>query len=96
MRSKLYTWGVPMGKLVCPGPDDKKVGNDIAKAISDWKDLRIIVKLTIQSRQAQIAVVSSASALIIKALKEPPRDRKKQKNREHSGNIIFDEIVNIA
>uniref|UniRef100_A0A2K5FAI3 Large ribosomal subunit protein uL11 n=24 Tax=Boreoeutheria TaxID=1437010 RepID=A0A2K5FAI3_AOTNA len=43
-----------------------------------------------------IEVVPSASALIIKALKEPPRDRKKQKNIKHSGNITFDEIVNIA
>ena len=42
-----------------------------------------------------IEVVPSASALIIKALKEPPRDRKKQ-NIKHSGNITFDEIVNIA
>uniref|UniRef100_A0A2K6K1H1 Large ribosomal subunit protein uL11 n=1 Tax=Rhinopithecus bieti TaxID=61621 RepID=A0A2K6K1H1_RHIBE len=58
--------------------------------------LRITVKLTIQNRQAQIEVVPSASALIIKALKEPPRDRKKQKNIKHSGNITFDEIVNIA
>ena len=44
----------------------------------------------------QIEVVPSASALIIKALKEPPRDRKKQKIIKHSGNITFDEIVNIA
>ncbi|KAF3830627.1 hypothetical protein GH733_004446, partial [Mirounga leonina] len=58
--------------------------------------VRIIVKLTIQNRQAQIEVVPSASALIIEALKEPPRDRKKQKNMKHSGNITFDEIVNIA
>ncbi|XP_004406016.1 PREDICTED: uncharacterized protein LOC101378365 [Odobenus rosmarus divergens] len=46
--------------------------------------------------QAQTEVVPSASALIIKALKEPPRDRKKQKNIKHSGTITFDEIVNIA
>ncbi|KFR15839.1 60S ribosomal protein L12, partial [Opisthocomus hoazin] len=43
-----------------------------------------------------IEVVPSASALIIKALKEPPRDRKKQKNIKHSGSVSFDEIVNIA
>uniref|UniRef100_A0A2K6DXN1 Large ribosomal subunit protein uL11 n=1 Tax=Macaca nemestrina TaxID=9545 RepID=A0A2K6DXN1_MACNE len=66
----------------------KKVGDDIAKATGDWKGLRITVKLTIQNRQAQIEVVPSASALIIKALKEPPRDRKKQKN--------LNTIVNIA
>ncbi|KAB0354548.1 hypothetical protein FD755_023086 [Muntiacus reevesi] len=55
-----------------------------------------VVKLTIQNRQAQIEVVPSASALIIKALKEPPRDREKQKNIKHSGNSTFDEIINIA
>ncbi|XP_062937723.1 uncharacterized protein LOC134365531 [Cynocephalus volans] len=74
----------------------KKVGDDIAKATGDWKGLRITVKLTIQNRQAQIEVVPSASALIIKALKEPPRERKKQKNIKHNGNFTFDEIINIA
>ena len=78
------------------GLSPKKVGDDIAKAAGDWKGLRITVQLTIQNRQAQIEVVPSASALIIKALKEPPRDRKKQKNIRHSGNITFDETVNIA
>lgn len=58
----------------------KKVGDDIAKATSDWKGLKITVCLTIQNRQATISVVPSAASLIIKALKEPPRDRKKQKN----------------
>ncbi|XP_034882104.1 60S ribosomal protein L12-like [Mirounga leonina] len=78
------------------GLSPKKDGDDIAKATGDWKGLRITVKLTIQNRQVQIEVVASASALIIKALKEPARDRKKQKNIKHSGNITFDEIVNIA
>nr|XP_035975335.1 LOW QUALITY PROTEIN: 60S ribosomal protein L12-like [Halichoerus grypus] len=78
------------------GLSPKKVGDDIAKATSDWKGLRIMVKLTIQNRQAQTEVVPSASALILKALKEPPRDRKKQKNIKHSGNITFDETVNIT
>ncbi|KAB0382585.1 hypothetical protein FD755_004502 [Muntiacus reevesi] len=41
-------------------------------------------------------VAPSASAPIIRALKEPPRDRKKQKNIKHSGNITYDEIVNTA
>ncbi|EPY85168.1 ribosomal protein L12 [Camelus ferus] len=61
------------------GLSTKKLGADITKATGDWKDLRITVKLTIQNRQAQTEVAPSASALIIKALKEPPRDRKKQK-----------------
>uniref|UniRef100_A0A8C9B8P4 Large ribosomal subunit protein uL11 C-terminal domain-containing protein n=1 Tax=Phocoena sinus TaxID=42100 RepID=A0A8C9B8P4_PHOSS len=47
------------------------------------------------NRQAQIEVIPSASALMIKALKESPRERKKQKNIKYSGNVTFDEIVNI-
>uniref|UniRef100_A0A8C1TKW8 Large ribosomal subunit protein uL11 n=1 Tax=Cyprinus carpio TaxID=7962 RepID=A0A8C1TKW8_CYPCA len=78
------------------GLSPKKVGDDIAKATGDWKGLRITVKLTIQNRQAAIEVVPSASALIIKALKEPPRDRKKVKNIKHSGSVSLDEIINIA
>ncbi|XP_076139749.1 large ribosomal subunit protein uL11 isoform X2 [Alosa pseudoharengus] len=78
------------------GLSPKKVGDDIAKATGDWKGLRITVKLTIQNRQAAIEVVPSASALIIKALKEPPRDRKKVKNVKHSGSVALEEIVNIA
>ena len=78
------------------GLSPKKVGDDIAKATADWKGLKITVKLTIQNRQAAISVCPSAASLIIKALKEPPRDRKKQKNIKHSGNLSFDEIVSIA
>ena len=54
------------------------------------------VKLTIQNRQATITVVPSAASLIIKALKEPPRDRKKVKNVKHSGNISIDDLLSIA
>jgi ribosomal protein L11 len=58
----------------------KKVGDDIAKATQDWKGLKVTVQLTIQNRQAKISVLPSAASLIIKYLKEPPRDRKKVKN----------------
>ena len=68
----------------------------MTKATSEWKRLRITVKLTIWNRQAQTEVVPSASALSIKALKQPPQDKKKQRNIKHSGNTTFDEIVNIA
>lgn len=60
----------------------KKVGDDIAKATGDWKGLKITVQLRIQNRVATISVVPSAASLIIRALKEPPRDRKKVKNSE--------------
>lgn len=34
--------------------------------------------------------------LKIRAPLEPPRDRKKEKNIKHSGNITFDEVIDIA
>ncbi|KAI0279362.1 ribosomal protein L11 [Russula aff. rugulosa BPL654] len=79
------------------GLSPKKVGEDIAKATTAWKGLRVTVQLTIQNRQAQVSVVPSASSLVIRALKgAAPRDRKKEKNIKHSGNIALDEIYEIA
>lgn len=78
------------------GLSPKKVGDDIAKATADWKGLKITVKLVIQNRNAQIEVVPSAASLIIRALKEPPRDRKKVKHVKHNGNITFDDVITIA
>jgi large subunit ribosomal protein L12e len=46
--------------------------------------------------QATPTIVPTASALIMKELKEAPRDRKKVKNIKHSGNITFDSVINIA
>jgi hypothetical protein len=34
--------------------------------------------------------------MVVKALKEPERDRKKVKHVKHSGNISLDEIIDIA
>jgi len=78
------------------GLSPKKVGEDIAKATADWKGLRVTVKLTIQNRQAAVSVVPTASSLVIKALREPPRDRKKEKNIKHSKSIPIEEIYDIA
>lgn len=78
------------------GLSPKKVGDDIAKNTKEWKGLKITVKLTIQNRQATVSVVPSASSLVIRALKEKPRDRKKEKNILHDGNITMDQVYEIA
>lgn len=44
----------------------------------------------------QVEVVPTASSLIVRALKEPPRDRKKEKNIKHDGNVTMDDIIEIA
>ena len=79
------------------GLSPKKIGEDIAKETAkEWKGLRVTVKLTVQNRQAKVSVIPSAAALVIKALKEPVRDRKKEKNIQHSGNISLEDIKEIA
>jgi len=78
------------------GLSPKKVSDDIAKATGDWKGLKITCKLIVQNRQATVEVVPSAAALIVKALKEPARDRKKEKNIKHNGNLTLDEVINVA
>ncbi|XP_041026922.1 60S ribosomal protein L12-like, partial [Juglans microcarpa x Juglans regia] len=62
----------------------------------DWKGLCVTVKLTIQNLQAKVFIVPSAVALVIKALKELKRDRKKTKNIKHNGNISLDDVIKIA
>eukprot|EP01087_Luapelamoeba_hula_P011673 TRINITY_DN31_c0_g1_i1.p1 TRINITY_DN31_c0_g1~~TRINITY_DN31_c0_g1_i1.p1 ORF type:complete len:185 (-),score=35.08 TRINITY_DN31_c0_g1_i1:45-599(-) len=81
------------------GLSPKKVGDDIAKATQDWKGLKITVKLTIQNRQAQVEVVPSASSLLVKALKEPPKIKSKDKGApgpKHDGNVTFADVCEIA
>merc|ERR1712008_287855 len=77
------------------GLSPKKIGEDIAKASQAWKGLKITVQLTIQNRVAQVEVVPTA-AMLIRALKEPPRDRKKVKHVKHNGDIPFAEVISIA
>jgi len=78
------------------GLSPKKVGDDIAKATANWKGLKVTCKLTVKNRVATVEVVPSASTLVIQALKEPLRDKKKEKNIKHSGNIPLSEIIAIA
>lgn len=78
------------------GLSAKRIAQDIAKNTGSFKGLKVTVKLTIQNRQAQVSVVPSAAALVIKALNEPPRDRKKVKNVKHDGDISLDQVYEVA
>eukprot|EP00184_Porphyridium_aerugineum_P000160 CAMPEP_0184694740 /NCGR_PEP_ID=MMETSP0313-20130426/2600_1 /TAXON_ID=2792 /ORGANISM="Porphyridium aerugineum, Strain SAG 1380-2" /LENGTH=184 /DNA_ID=CAMNT_0027153081 /DNA_START=115 /DNA_END=669 /DNA_ORIENTATION=- len=78
------------------GLSPKKIGEQLATATKDWKGLRVMCKLIVQNRQAKVEVNPSAAAMVIKALKEPHRDRKKVKNVKHSGNITLQQVIEIA
>ena len=78
------------------GMPPKKVGDDIAKATPTWKGIKIEVEIAVQNRQCTIKVIPTSAALILKALKEPARDRKKVKNVVHNGKLKLQDVIDIA
>merc|ERR1711879_610041 len=82
-----------LGPLKLP---PKKIADDIAKDTKDWMGIRITVKLTVQNRQATVSVVPTSTSLLMRALREPPRDRKKVKNVVHDGNLTLDDVKEAA
>ena len=78
------------------GLPPKKVGEDIQKATMDWRGIKIYIEVMVQNRQCTVSVLPTAAPLVIKALKEGPRDRKKVKNVKHNGNIKMDDVIDIA
>ena len=78
------------------GLPPKKVGEDIQKATTKWKGVKIEIEIAVKNRQCTVKVLPTASSLLIEALKEGGRDRKKVKNISHNGNIKFDDILKIA
>lgn len=82
-------------KLGPLGISPKKVGDDIKAATKDWPGIKVMVKVTIQNRQASAEVLPSSAALILKAL-GAFRDRKKMKNVTHDGNITMEQLLEVA
>lgn len=62
----------------------------------EWKGIKVTVKLSVVNRVATPTIIPTASALILRELKEPPRDRKKVKNIKHSGNLSLDQVIGVA
>lgn len=89
--------GAALAQKVGPlGFNAKQVGENIAKETKEYKGYKIGVLLTIQNRQITITPEPGTSALILKELKEPPRDRKKIKNVQHNGSIPLESVIKVA
>ena len=78
------------------GLPPKKVGEDIQKATTKWKGVKIEIQIAVQNRQCTVTVLPTAAPLLIEALKEGGRDRKKVKNVQHNGNVKLDDVIRIA
>lgn len=78
------------------GLSPKKIGEQLCNATKDWEGLRVTCRLKVQNRQAEVEIVPSAAAFLIKGLMEPKRDRKKVKNIKHDGNLKLEYIIKIA
>merc|ERR1712205_20677 len=64
--------------------------------MGEWKGVKVTCKLIVQDRKVTVQVVPSATALVIKALKEAPRDRKKVKHISHDGNLTWEDLFSVA
>lgn len=78
------------------GLPPKKVGEDIQKATSKWRGVKIQIQIAVQNRQCTVTVLPAAAPLLIEALKKTGRDRKKTKNVTYNGDVKFDQIITIA
>ncbi|KAL0215491.1 hypothetical protein P9112_007675 [Eukaryota sp. TZLM1-RC] len=78
------------------GLSPKVIGDQLAAATKEYMGLRVRVRLDIQNRKATCVPEPSASTLIIKALKEPVRDRKKVKNVLHNGDLSLRDVIGVA
>jgi large subunit ribosomal protein L12e len=86
-------------KLTPFGCNPKKAGEEISKNTKEFTNIRIYVRLSIQAREIkQVELMPTCSALIIKELKEPVRQRRKVKGAiyKHTGNLSFEQVKNIA
>ncbi len=86
-------------KLSPFGCNPKKAGEEISKQTKEFTNIRIYVKLSIQSREIKaVEMMPTCSALIIKDLKEPIRQRRKNKGAvyKHTGNLTMEQVKTIA
>ena len=86
-------------KLSPYGCNPKKAGDEISKNTKEFTNIRLYVKLSIQSREIkQVELFPTCSSFVIKELKEPVRQRRKVKGAvfKHSGNLSFEQVKNIA
>lgn len=78
------------------GLSPKKIGEQLCAATREWEGLRVVCKLTVRNRVAEVEPTPSASAMLIKFLREPRRDRKKEKGLRHDGDLPMADAVSVA
>jgi len=81
------------------GCNPKKSGEEIAKQTKDYTNIRIYATLHIQAREIKkVDILPTCSAMIIKELKEPVRQRRKVKAAifKHAGSVSFAAVKGVA
>eukprot|EP01088_Endostelium_zonatum_P006259 TRINITY_DN1836_c0_g1_i1.p1 TRINITY_DN1836_c0_g1~~TRINITY_DN1836_c0_g1_i1.p1 ORF type:complete len:172 (-),score=40.48 TRINITY_DN1836_c0_g1_i1:98-613(-) len=80
------------------GLSPKKIGDDIAASTKDWKGLKVMCKLTIKNRKADVEVCPTAANFLIKELKEPFVEKKNRPEGgiRHTGNLKWDQIIAVS
>ncbi|CAD8063067.1 unnamed protein product [Paramecium primaurelia] len=83
-------------KLGPLGLNPKQVGDKIIAESGKWKGIRVMVNLRCQNRNADVTVIPTSSALLIKEIGGYERDRKKTKNVKHNGNLTLEQVIKVA
>lgn len=86
-------------KLSPYGCNPKKAGDEISKNTKEFTNIRLFVKLHIQSREIKkVDLIPMCSSYVIKELKEPIRQRRKVKGAvyKHTGNLTLEQVKTIA
>merc|ERR1719499_165303 len=61
-----------------------------------YEGIKVCCEVMIKNRQPWIELVPGAATLLLKELNEPLRDRKKEKEIKHDGNLMFAQVVSVA
>ena len=87
------TFSQKTGKL---GVQTKQIDEELKKAAADYKGIRVTSEIHVQNKAFTIKFKPGVTAQVVKAMGDYVRDRAKQKLVNRSGNISFDEVLNIA
>jgi len=91
----------PPGATLAPklgplGVNAKVVGGALKEKTKAFEGIKVCCKVLIKNRQPWIELVPGAATLLLKELNEPLRDRKKEKDVKHDGDLKFQQVVNVA
>jgi len=101
LKIKMIGGTDPPGAVLAPklgplGVNAKVVGAALKEKSKAFEGIKVCCEVMIKNRQPWIELVPGAATLLLKELDEPVRDRKKDKDIKHDGDLMFQQVVSVA